>query len=271
MTTRPILRWAGSKRQLLPELRQYWPRDARRYIEPFCGSACLFFDLQPPEAILGDLNSELIVTYRALQRDPALVAQCLRRLRKGRISYYAVRAVDPDSLSDTQQAARFLYLNRYCFNGIYRTNLKGRFNVPYGPQKRVTGHDMDSVVSAARLLQNVTFLNADFEETLKRAERGDFVYLDPPFAVRQRRIFSEYHPSTFTVSDLERLGACLTRLDKLGVRFVVSYADSQEARSLFSPWWRRRVWTRRNVAGFATHRRGAYELMATNLESEYAH
>jgi len=261
-----IIRWAGSKRQLLTKLSCYWPKDAKRYVEPFCGSACLFFHLEPPKAILGDLNSELISTYKALKRDPLLVCEYLKRLQKGRNAYYRIRAIAVDSLSEAEVAARFLYLNRYCFNGIYRTNRLGKFNVPYGRPKSDNDFEYESIQAAARILKRVSFVDADFQETLKRVEKGDFVYLDPPFAVSQRRVFAEYHPAAFSLNDLERLQDCLIKLDRKGIPFVISYADSREARLLLERWKYRRVRTRRYVAGFAAHRRNAYELLATNLK-----
>lgn len=259
-----FLRWAGSKRQLLRSLRGHWPGNGSRYIEPFAGSACLFFHLEPEEAILGDLNDELICTLRAVQRDVGLVLQCLRRLPKGKSGYYAVRAMNARLLSDSELAARLIYLNHYCFNGLYRTNREGGFNVPYGPPKSGAGVDEELVINASRVLGNAKIISGDFENTTARARAGDFIYLDPPFIVRTRRLFSEYIPGSFSRSDLDRLALCLRTLDDKGATFLVSYADSPEARKLLAPWSKRRLWTRRNIAGFVGNRRGAYELIATN-------
>jgi DNA adenine methylase len=260
------LRWAGSKKTLLPELRRHWVRSRSRYIEPFCGSACFFFDVEPAEAILNDINKELITTYRAIRSQPSRVIECLSRFPINEAFYYSTREIDPRSLSDTEVAARFLFLNRLCFNGIYRTNLKGRFNVPYGLPKRPVAFDLESINRMSSLLRRSALLNGDFELVLQEAERGDFVYLDPPYAVAKRRIFAEYHPDSFAAEDIARLKSQLVDLDQRGVHFVVSYADSAEGRHLVSGWNIRRIRTRRNVAGFAGHRRIAYELMASNRE-----
>jgi DNA adenine methylase len=257
-----ILRWAGSKRQLVPKLRAFWPR----YVEPFCGSACLFFDLQPKEAILGDLNHELIQMYEAIKCDPRRVIKKLRALPRGKRNYYRIRALDPVKLSPSARAARFLYLNKDCFNGIYRTNTKGDFNVPYGPQKRDAAFDTRAILKAAELLQDATLVAGDFEKTLKLVRAGDFVFIDPPYAVEKRRVFREYHPESFGCDDLERLSNWLEKLDQRGAHFVVSYGDSREARELLKDWNPQRVRTRRNVAGFAANRRNAYELIATNRQ-----
>jgi len=261
----PIIRWAGSKRQLLGRLEKFWPEGSRRYVEPFCGSACLFFHIEPATAVLGDLNAQLITTYRALKHDASLVCECLRRLPTGKSAFYQIRARASEAESDSQIAARFLYLNRYCFNGIYRTNLKGEFNVPYGPQERGGQIDVEAIKTGARLLHRATLVSGDFEEVLERVVPGDFVYLDPPYAVRSRRIFTEYSPSPFGVRDLARLASWLRQLDRRGAAFVMSYADCREARQLFADWSPQRVRTRRHIAGFAGARRNAFELIASNL------
>jgi len=261
-----FIRWAGSKRQLLSKLKAFWPGGKTRYIEPFCGSACLFFDLEPQTAILGDVNSELITTYEVLQRDVDSVCDYLRRLPKGERNYYKLRSFDPEDLSETEKAARFIYLNRHCFNGIYRTNKAGKFNVPCGKRSKTADIDFDQIVGAAHLLKRATLINSDFATTLEQVEKGDFVYLDPPYAVSDRKIFAEYHPDTFSIRDLARLGDHLQDMHEKGACFVVSYADSREARELLAPWNPKRVRTRRNIAGFAHDRRHAFELLATNSE-----
>lgn len=271
---RSFIRWAGSKRLSLPTLKPYCHRITGRYIEPFAGSACLFFDLEPKSAILGDLNRELITAMRAIRRDVYLVLECLRRLPKGKAAYYRIRQCDPYELTEPELAARFLYINKHCFNGLYRTNRQGKFNVPYGPPKskeRNSAIDEDLVVSASRLLQRTSLNWGDFESTLAHAEPGDFVYLDPPYATNESRVFSEYLPDTFSREDLPRLKRSLKRLHDSGVAFLISYGDTSEARELLGEWNPKRVATRRNIAGFAGHRKIAYELVATNLQEAPEH
>lgn len=264
---RPLIRWAGSKRPLVDRLRHYWPGEPARYIEPFAGSACLFFELLPAEAVLGDLNSELIRAYRSVRRNPAQVIDCFNRLPTGERGYYAVRELRPSDLAEAEAAARFLYLNRNCFNGLYRTNRSGEFNVPYGPPKRPIMDFEERIRAASLALARAELCDGDFMDTLTKAEPGDFVYLDPPYAISSRRIFAEYGPKSFSVGDLERLSDALEGLDALGVQFVLNYADSSEARWFFRRWRMRRVWTRRNIAGFTGARRGTYEILATNIET----
>jgi DNA adenine methylase len=264
---RSFIRWAGSKRLSLPFLKPFCRETSGRYIEPFAGSACLFFDLEPRSAILGDLNGELISAMRAIRRDVYRVIECVRRLPKGKAAYYRIRACDPRELSEPEAAARFLYLNRHCFNGLYRTNREGKFNVPFGPPKKSTRRpsiDEQLLIKASEMLRRATLLKCDFEETLTHTEKGDFVYLDPPYATDDTRVFSEYLPNSFSKSDLRRLGAALRRLDETGAHFLISYGDFPEARALLSEWKPVKIPTRRNIAGFAGHRKTAYELVATN-------
>ena len=259
------IRWAGSKKQSVHLLKQYW--NGGRYIEPFAGSACLFFELEPEQAILGDLNWELVEALSALQTDVDRVLSRLRKFQVGEGAYYDIRRRDPKKLERFELAARFLYLNRYCFNGLYRTNLRGEFNVPYGPPRSGLGVDQQVVRGAARLLKRATVLHGDFETTVSHAREGDFVYLDPPYVVNKRRIFREYLPASFAASDLSRLQSLLFQLDRRRISFVITYADSEEARKLLSPWRPRRVRNRRNIAGFASSRRFSYELLATNCKA----
>jgi DNA adenine methylase len=229
----------------------------------------LFFDLEPPAGMLGDINPELVIALKSVQREPTLVWEAYRRLPKGKAPYYSLRKKNPADLPESERAARFLFLNRYCFNGLYRTNLKGEFNVPYAAPssgRKSPRLREEMLLAASRILQRAALFNCDFEELLSRAKRGDLVYLDPPYFVAKRRVFSEYAPGSFGPNDLIRLRRCLETLCKRGVDFVISYADSSEARALFSDFRTTRMWTRRHIAGFASRRRGSYELLATNIK-----
>lgn len=263
-----FLRWAGSKKQLLPKLKPYW-RQGRRttYIEPFAGSSVLFFCLQPTTAVLGDLNEELIGTLRSVQAFPIRVIECLQRYPRGKRAYYDLRSTDPQSLTEVERAARFIYLNHYCFNGLYRTNRNGEFNVPLGRHKGPHSLDVDLIWQAAEQLQRAMLVNGDFEDTLRYAGAGDFVYLDPPYALDARRTFTEYHPLSFSTADLARLAIALEELDDKGATFVLSYANCAEAREIGANWYVRRVWARRNIAGFSGDRKGVTELLISNRQA----
>lgn len=260
----PFLRWAGSKRQLVPQLASFWRPSFIRYVEPFMGSACLFFSIQPKTAVLNDLNAELVNTFSVVRTRPGSLALRLTSLPRGRRSFLRLRDQDPSHLGKIDAAARFIFLNRFCFNGLFRTNRQGRFNVPYAPTR--TGHlpSAQELATASRSLRCATLTSHDFATTLAQTQRGDFVYLDPPFAVENRRVFRQYGPQTFGLDDLRRLSAQLHTLDRKGVAFLLSYACCPEGRSAFRFWPSRRVRVHRNVAGFAHFRRTAIELLVSN-------
>lgn len=262
----PFLRWAGSKRRLLPILQTFWTNKHKRYVEPFAGSACLFFALRPPKAILGDLNPELIATYLEVKYRIDGVLDELKALRpEDKEEYLRLREIDISTMNTAARAARFIYLNRYCFNGIYRTNLAGKFNVPYSGV-RCGSFPADAVFQkCSHRLQNVRFMQGDFERVLERAERGDLVYMDPPFAVRERRVFREYDPSTFSSDDIQRLRGWMVRLNAKNINFVVSYAESEEAEVLRKNFSYETVPVRRNIAGFVGSRTITNEILISNI------
>ena len=258
------IRWAGSKRQMLGTLLSMGRDIKGRYIEPFAGSASLFFALEPREAILGDLNSELIQALRQLRDSPTQVIQIMQELKTDPDSYYELRRQDPQTLGGAEAAARFFILNRLCFNGLYRTNRAGRFNVPYGRHKSMI-INFDLYFQASKMLSRAALLKADFEQTVERASARDFVFLDPPYITRAGGGFCEYLPNSFCLNDLIRLERSLTRLDNKNVKFALTYLDCPEARELIGKW-KPQTWTvRRNIAGFAAHRKTSTELLATNL------
>jgi DNA adenine methylase len=262
----PFLRWAGSKRRLLPKLAAYWSHERERYVEPFVGSAALFFAIRPPQALLTDINSDLIETFARIRDEPAKVHGRLVRLPLGRESYYSLRATDPASLKPADRAARFIFLNRFCFNGLYRTNTKGAFNVPYAPVGTGRLPSWEQLQACSRLLATSDLRDGDFEKILlENVKRTDFVYLDPPYAVQNRRVFRQYGPDTFGTSDLKRLSVVLNEIDARGAHFVLSYAWCREANQAFKNWPTRRVYAQRNIAGFARHRRRAAELIVSNV------
>jgi DNA adenine methylase len=262
----PFLRWAGSKRRLLPILQTFWTKKHKRYLEPFVGSACLFFAIEPPKAILGDLNRELIATYVEVKYRMGALLRELEKLRPAsRREYKRLRSIDISTLSRPARAARFIYLNRFCFNGIYRTNLLGQFNVPYSGDRCGNVPSEDTFRKCSRGLQNARFMSGDFDKVLREATKGDFVYMDPPFVVRARRIFREYDPGTFTHEDIARLRSWMKRLQAGGIKFVVSYAESDEADALRKGFSYETVSVRRHIAGFAANRTLTNELLISNI------
>jgi DNA adenine methylase len=261
---KPFLRWAGSKRKQLQRLSQFWNAKHKRYVEPFAGSACLFFELAPTSAVLGDNNRSLIEVYRVVRDHPDRLFDRLCRIRRDAETYYRWREKNATQLDAETRALRFVYLNRNCFNGIYRLNAQGNFNVPIGtrPGAYFTRAELQHCSS---LLKRARFIEGDFSKTLNRVERGDFVYLDPPFALESRRVFTQYGMTSFDTSDVPRLGNSLRFISSVGADFLVSYADCKEARNLAQNWNSIRLPVRRHVSGFAGSRRLAYEWLISNM------
>jgi DNA adenine methylase len=260
----PILRWAGSKRKSLQVLTAFWSERFERYIEPFVGSACLFLRIKPKAAILSDLNSSLIETYRIIRDKPRKVAELLYAIPRNAATYYDIRHRINSVDSAVERAAFFVYLNRNCFNGIYRTNLRGVFNVPFGAEQGQYPRtcDFDTI---AKLLKNAVLLSGDFGATLCHLRKDDFVYLDPPFAATGVRTFVEYGRSSFGQEDLDRLSRHLDRIDRRGAFFLVSYADCPRAHEIAKGWNSTTIEVRRQIAGFTAKRKTASELLITNL------
>ena len=229
------------------------------------GSACLFFDLLPRRALLGDINSELIHCYEQVRAAPRSVCWHLSRFKINADFYYQLRAEDPVGLSPARRAARLIYLTRYCFNGLYRTNQAGQFNVPHGGSRTGNLPTYEQLAAASARLADVHLVCADFATTVDQVRKGDFVYLDPPYWVRGKRRINQYGPNTFYHRDLARLDQALKTIDQRGAHFLLSYEDSEEANQIASSWHNAKVPVRRNVAGFARHRRVELELLATNI------
>jgi len=262
----PFLRWAGSKRRLLPILQTFWTKKHKRYVEPFAGSACLFFAIKPSKAILGDLNPELIATFIEVKYRIAAVLKELKKLKQAdKDEYLRLRGIDISKMTAPARAARFIYLNRYCFNGIYRTNLLGHFNVPYSGVRCGAVPKDEVFEKCSGRLRVARFVNGDFEKVLAQAEKGDLVYMDPPFAVRARRVFRQYDPSTFTNDDIARLRRWMERLNAAHINFVVSYAESEEADVLKKNFSYETVAVRRHIAGFVGSRVMTNELLISNI------
>ena len=227
----PLIRWAGSKRQLLPRLIHELPSHFGTYIEPFAGSACLFFAVNPAKAILSDRNPDLIEAYKTITRHPIRVLRGAQGMSASCNEYYRVRAQSSAALSPINRAVRFLYLNRHCFNALYRTNGSGAFNVPIG---RNTGGFPDEATfrRSAAALGRAELICSDFEETLSRAKKSDFVYLDPPYVLRKGADKNVYGCGSFTARDLPRLIQQLEVLHSRKVHFVLSYSHSSELLNL---------------------------------------
>ncbi|MCJ7645897.1 Dam family site-specific DNA-(adenine-N6)-methyltransferase [bacterium] len=262
-----FLRWAGSKKQLLPILSEYWKfKSFSKYIEPFAGSASLFFHIKPDKAVICDINEDLIDTLTQIKNNPLRISHELNKLVNSKDDYYRTRALNPRRLSPTKKAARFIYLNRFCFNGLHRTNLNGEFNVPYGGARTGSLPSVSVLKSCSEILKNATLISGDFEKSLEKVNRNDFVYLDPPYSTTSVRMFKEYNSSLFSVKDLYRLRKYLDNVSLSGAFFVVSYASTRESEILSNGFFVEQVEVRRNMAGFAYKRKKVHELLISNFK-----
>jgi DNA adenine methylase len=263
--TDPILRWAGSKKKLLPVLTAATPSQFTRYAEPFVGSAVLFLELDAPKALLGDLNKDLIDAYMTIRDHPRAVWNRVIAMSHEPDFYYELRGLDAGSLKVLDRAARFVYLNRFCFNGVYRTNRQGHFNVPRGSGK-LSIPDLATFMKFARTLKNAELVCGDFEALVKKTKKGDFLYLDPPYALGEKRDRGEYGAGSFREIDEVRLIESITAASKRGVKVLLSYSPSSFVTRQLKGWNVHNLTVNRSVAGFSGSRRNAEEILVSNYK-----
>ncbi len=233
---RPVLKWAGGKRQLLPQIVQYLPEQIDTYFEPFVGGAAVFFELAAEgrfrKAIISDRNPDVVAVYRALQEDVEGLIRLLKRFRHSEEDYYRHREQNPRGL--LQRAARVIYLNRTGYNGLYRVNRSGKFNVPFGRHKNPRICDEENLRAAAAALKNTEVRQEDFESVCALAKPGDAVYFDPPYLpVSRTANFAAYDPHPFGLDEHERLQRAFAQLQERCVAAVLSNSDTADTRRLF--------------------------------------
>jgi DNA adenine methylase len=231
---RPFIKWAGGKRQLLPELRRYVPKEFGRYYEPFVGGGALFFELRPGDAVLTDVNERLIRTYRGVRDDVEQVIELLRGCRHEEAFFYAQRDVPIDGKTDAEVAAWFIYLNKVGFNGLYRVNRQNRFNVPFGRHKNPTICDEDTLRACSAALAGARIEKADFAAAVADAKPGDLVYFDPPYVpMSVTANFTQYTSDRFDRAAQERLRDLALALKQRGVHVLLSNSSAPLVRSLY--------------------------------------
>jgi DNA adenine methylase len=262
----PFLKWAGGKRVLLPALLPKLPRvgTSARYYEPFLGGGAIFFATEPQAAHLSDMNSELIRTYCAVRNCPEDVIDQLSGLRNNPEEFYKIRAWRPRT--PARKAARFIYLNKTCFNGLYRENLAGEFNVPYGRHRYDTlVCNVEQIREASRALQGATLRTTDFVAAVSSAKSGDLVYFDPPYITgHSNNGFVEYNAKVFSWFDQHRLRRTAERLVARGVHVAISNGDHPSIRHLYESDSRFRIHVLRRqstMAGQANRRSARTELL----------
>ncbi|MCS6825198.1 MAG: DNA adenine methylase [Caldilinea sp.] len=240
---RPFLKWAGGKNQLADALLQRRPVHFKTYYEPFVGSGAIFFRLYREGllqgAALSDVNAELIDTYVAIRDHVFEVIDILSELPHSKEFYYEIRSKDPWKLTLSERAARMIYLNKTGYNGLYRVNRQGQFNVPFGRYQSPNYLDLENLLAVSHALQNVEIICTPFDTIVERAEPGDWVYFDPPYVpVSQTANFTSYYANGFSLRDQERLRDVCVALSQKDVQLMVSNSDTTIVRSLYaSPYF----------------------------------
>lgn len=277
VVARPFLKWAGGKTQLLPQLQLLFPQRFEGYHEPFVGSAAVFFHLYNlklngdlkasfKRVSLTDSNEELVNCYRAVRDglDPLLSWLEEHKANHNTRYYYKVRAQNPRNMGDVERAARLIYLNKTCYNGLYRVNLKGQFNVPVGRYKNPGIFDPDELRAASHALQDVTIEEADFREVLKRARKGDFVYFDPPyFPISKTASFTSYTEKAFAKFEHESLALVFTALAEKGCKVMLTNSWTDFTRRLYAGYKRKEIMATRSINSKAAGRGKISEMVVT--------
>lgn len=232
--SRPFLKWAGGKRQLLPVLLRYAPPEFAGYYEPFIGGAALFFALRPRRAVLGDFNDRLARSYRGVRNDVEAVISLLRSYPHSRAFFEEFRKQSVDSGTDADVAAWLIYLNRTAYNGLYRVNRANGFNTPFGSYANPTICDPELLRNCSAALQSAEIMIGDFERTIASAQRGDFVYFDPPYVpISEFSDFTRYTNAPFSDADQVRLRDVALALKKRGVSVLLSNSSAPLVRELY--------------------------------------
>jgi len=236
---KPFVKWAGGKRQLVNLLIKKIPKHFNRYIEPFVGGGALLFELLPKRAIINDINEELINAYLVIRDNVHELIESLKKHKNSEEYYYKIRAVNPKKLSPVERASRFIYLNKTCYNGLYRENSKGEFNVPFGRYKNPKIFDPENLIAISEYLNNadIEIYNKDYKEVCLMAEKGDFVYLDPPYyPLSKTSSFTKYTKYDFRERDHIELAEVFRELDKKGCYVMLTNSNSEFIKRLYKDY-----------------------------------
>jgi len=265
---RPFLKWAGGKQRLIAQYQEHFPnfQDIDRYYEPFIGGGAIFFHYQPETAVLADRNQTLIDVYQAIQQDVDAVIVALKPHHNDSDYFYEVRAWDVAQLTLAQRAARIIFLNKTCFNGLFRENSKGKFNVPFGRYKNPKICDEERLWAASAALQNVSLMAGDFENVVETAVAGDFVYFDPPYApLNATSSFTQYDKDGFALADQIRLAETVADLTKRNCKVMLSNSSAPIIYDLYEKDYRLvDMQARRNINSKASRRGPVKELLILN-------
>lgn len=271
---KPFVKWAGGKRQILDKLNKYAPKEFNRFFEPFVGGGAFLFDLSPKVAIINDSNEELMNVYNVLCNEKKYSKMCkyLNKFERKHTEefYYEIRNIDRNKkkfnrLNESKKAARTIYLNKACFNGLYRVNSKGEFNVPFGKKTTVNTYDGENLlnVHSYLTLNDITILCTDFEECVKDAKKGDFVYFDPPYD-SDTSTFNNYTETGFNKDEQRRLAKVFIELDKKGVKVMLSNHNTILIKELYKDYNINIIEAKRSINSNGKKRGNVEEVIITN-------
>lgn len=270
----PILKWAGGKRQLVHSIGEYVPKHFSRYYEPFIGGGAILFSLQPADAIINDFNWELINLYEVVRDAPNELISILKwhKSHHSKEHYYSVRGLDRDPtqfrrLSNVELAARTLYLNKTCYNGLYRVNSKGQFNTPMGKYKNPNIVNEEAIRNLSDFFNRIKVKMSvgDYKEAIRDVNKNDFVYFDPPYQpISETSAFTNYTKEGFSKSEQVRLKTVCDELTRAGVKFLQSNSDSPEIRELYREYAMVPIPARRFINSKPNGRAGVGELLIYN-------
>ena len=275
---KPFVKWAGGKRQIIDKLKKYIPDEFNTYYEPFVGGGALLFELSPKKAVINDSNKELMNVYQCLCDEKKFKKMCNvlnnYEMKHSEAFFYEIRNKDKnkktfDRLSDYTRAARTIYLNKACFNGLYRVNSRNEFNVPFGKKTKVNTYDGGNLITVSNYLtmNDIKILSVDFEESVKDAKEGDFVYFDPPYD-SDTSTFNSYTENGFGKEEQIRLSRVFKELDKKNVYVMLSNHNTILVNELYKDYNIYVIEAKRNINANGKKRGSVEEVIITNFENK---
>lgn len=269
-----FVKWAGGKQQLIEQFEPLFPHKFNNYFEPFVGSGAIAFHIlqkhKPKKVLLSDINVELINTYNIVKKDVKRLTVELKQHKEYHLAdkpkyYYEIRSINPNDLPELEKAARFIYLNKTCFNGLYRVNSKGGFNVPIGSYKNPDIIQEDKLKRISKLLKKVNVKVMDFEKVVNKAKKGDFIYFDPPYyPLKKGKSFTTYTKGNFLEEEQKILANVFKKLDKKGCLCMASNSDTKFIKELYKDFNIKFVKARRLINSKANGRGKINEIVITN-------
>ena len=273
---KPFVKWAGGKRQIIDKLKKYIPEEYNTYYEPFVGGGALLFELAPKNAVINDFNEELMNVYTCIKDSDRFEKMCKElnhhEAEHSEEYYYKVRNIDRDrkkydKLADYKKAARTIYLNKACFNGLYRVNSKNEFNVPFGKKEHVNTYEGQNlgIICGYLNFNNVKILSTDFEDAVRDAKEGDFIYFDPPYD-SDKEIFTSYTNEGFGKEEQERLAKVFKDLDSRGCYVMLSNHNTKLINELYKDYNIHIIEAKRNINSDGKKRGKVEEVIITNYD-----